>query len=456
MVNSILKPWPRISQSSFSSLAGVFLFSIRLIMFSSLFLLAFLYTGVQAHSPHRNFVSYRSSLIAPTTTPTPTARILPRDGSLPCQMNNTQGLPPLCLQIPLTANDSNGTVSVTTTAPPTQVPTPPAPSCSMQDQDPDQGITSEYCVCQGSVTLPLLTPSSTAVATESCAYPSLPGSSSQIMPSTGFDSTTTNSGLCLICSEVVNNEDACTTIPTPTCFPEKAQATVQAGSSPVHVGTLTGEPLYTSISSALESICPSVTQTESMTTCSTDSVSIGDIDYVESDSLLDDGKLVVKVLASAYNDTGLRDAMIHSAALTANNSAQGSRCYDQSYEVLVKRSEVEPWSFWTDPMGFKYRSALSKRDRPVPTQEHRNFCNAACFAGVQYYDKFWRMAENPGSTAYIDASWEFETGPGGDFDCEFLEGLIDALAIVAPEFTVGDVELGEEIGAICAEAMDHS
>lgn len=39
----------------------------------------------------------------------------------------------------------------------------------------------------------------------------------------------------------------------------------------------------------------------------------------------------------------------------------------------------------------------------------------------------------------------------GDFLCEFLEVLTDALAVVEPEFAVGEVELGEGIAAICGD-----
>ena len=392
---------------------------------------------------HRSFLSQFPATTAP-------ARLVARQNGA-CNMNSTDGAPPLCLQnVPVNyaAQSSN---NATVTSPPAS--TGPTPSCSLQNEDPDQGITSEYCIREGSKTLPLLTPASTAVATESCAYKSLPTSGSEITPTTGFHSTTTNSALCEICSQVVINEDSCTTISN--CLPEKAQATVQAGSSPVHVGTLTGEALYASISSALDQLCPSVTQTESMTSCSTDSVTIGDIDYVDGGSLAQDGELVVKVDSSAYNDTNLRNAMINSAALTANNSAQGSRCYSQSYTVEeLRKREISSQSFWADPLGNIYRG-LQKRDHPYPVQESQTFCNAASFAGVQYYNQFWRLAPNPGSSDYIDAEWSFQAGPGGDFDCEFLSGLIDALGIIEPEFMVADIELGKAIDAVCTLAMEH-
>ncbi|KAL8700354.1 MAG: hypothetical protein Q9201_005493 [Fulgogasparrea decipioides] len=119
-----------------------------------------------------------------------------------------------------------------------------------------------------------------------------------------------------------------TTAPTSTQSTLSAHASVQAGSSPVHVGTLTGDALSTSIASALDKICPSVTL-NSATACDTGSVTIHDIDYKgDEDTLNHYGTLEVKVEASSYNESAIRKAMIDAAALTAMHSAVGSNCYD--------------------------------------------------------------------------------------------------------------------------------
>lgn len=68
----------------------------------------------------------------------------------------------------------------------------------------------------------------------------------------------------------------------PNCVPATVTgpATIELGSSAVNIGTLTSTALYTSISSALEKICPTVNQTTELTHCATDTVTIKDIDYV--------------------------------------------------------------------------------------------------------------------------------------------------------------------------------
>lgn len=103
-------------------------------------------------------------------------------------------------------------------------------TCSLQNQDPDQGINSQYCLCQSSVTLPLLSIASTARATEACHYTTIPSSRPPKTIATGFHSTTTNSALCEVCSKVVNNEDSCTTISG--CLPQAAKASVTVATSP--------------------------------------------------------------------------------------------------------------------------------------------------------------------------------------------------------------------------------
>ena len=192
-----------------------------------------------------------------------------------------------------------------------------------------------------------------------------------------------------------------------------------------------------------------------MTSCSTGTVTIGKIPYSDGASgpLEQDGKLVVKVDASQYNVTSLRDAMINSAALTAMNSAVGtSNCYTAHY--AVEKLRKRDMYFW-NPMR-RWLGLEAKRDHPYRQSESATWCNAASFAGVQYYDQYWRLQPTPGSTDYIDASWDFQVGPGGAFACEFIHDLIDALGVIQPEFAIEDIELGEAIGAACTAAMDHA
>ena len=321
----------------------------------------------------------------------------------------------------------------------------PTPSCSMQFEDPDRGIASAYCVCDDSITLPLQSALTTAVVTESCHYLSIP-ISAQITPTTTLDPATTDTKYCQVCTLVVNNEGSCSTIPG--CIVQTGAVTVQAGSSPVHVGTLTSTELYTSVSNALETLCPPATQTTSMTACSTDSVTVKGINYVDDLFISTDGELVISVKSSQYNLTSLRDAMIKSAAMTAQNAATGNNCYNKTYDVESLKARDGLSSLWSPRL-------FARSDHPYAQEVKSTFCNTVGFAGVNYYDPYWRVQASPGATDWIDARWSFHVGPGGDFACELLQDFVDAFAIVEPEFAVEDTKLGNAIDVLCKEILDE-
>lgn len=304
--------------------------------------------------------------------------------------------------------------------------------CTYVGEEPP-AVSTAYCSCQGAQTMPLTSiPGSAVPEASSCAYKNFPGTSADVSITNGLGPVTTDMADCLAGSRYAINGGDMTSVPG--CVPQQAKATVQAGSSPVHVGTLTGTALYTSISSALESICPSVIQTTSAETCETGTITIKYIDYVDPvHGTLAQGELDVQVQSSSYNVTSLRDAMIQAAAPTAQNSANGSNCYDATCVVPGKRKRWGSAPFSSLPrrwlsLGDSERGApgitdaengLSRRNMIMPenTPEKMQLCNAAGFAGVQYYSPFWRTAENPGSTDQIDAEWKFKVGMDGLLQC---------------------------------------
>lgn len=192
-----------------------------------------------------------------------------------------------------------------------------------------------------------------------------------------------------------------------------------------------------------------MTQTKSSTACETGSVTVSKIEYVSAGSLDSNGRLEIKVAASSYNSTTLRDAMIKSAALTAQKgSEQQSSCSNQTYTTYVKRDVPPP----PPSRIFGRRSAFFQ---PEPVEHKGLFCNTASFAGVGYFGAEWRKAQHPGAEAYIDATWDFQADPTGDFLCDFIEDLEVGLAVVAPEFVAGDLALVPEIQAFCGGTFDR-
>jgi len=341
--------------------------------------------------------------------------------------------------------------------------------CTYVGEEPP-AVSTAYC-SRGAQTLPLTSiPGSAVPEASSCAYTNLPGTSADVSITNGLGPVTTDMADCLAGSRYAINGGDMTSVPG--YFSQQAKATIQAGSSPVHVGTLTGTALYTSISIALESICPPVSQTTSATTCETSTVTIKHIYYVDPvDGTLAQGELDVQVQSSSYNVTSLRDAMIQAAALTAQNSANGSNCYDATYIVPGKRKRWGSAPLSSLPrrrlsVGDLERGApgirdteygLARRNMIMPENipEKMQLCNAAGFAGVQYYSPYWRTAENPGSTDWIDAEWKFKVGMDGLLQCDSIAGLVEAFGAIQPEFEAPAAALAKGIQVVCQNAMDH-
>jgi hypothetical protein len=344
-----------------------------------------------------------------------------------CTMSPQTSLSAATLENPLPASDYG--TSIVTTAPSTGAPVPTTLSCSLQKSDPDEGINLPYCVCEGSVTLSVQTGAQVTAPAESCAFTALPGASAQITTTANLGPASTNTAMCEVCTPVVNNEDSCSTIPG--CVIQTGAVTVFAGTSPVLVGTLTGSALYTSVSKALETLCPIVSQTTYMTNCSTDTVTIGNIDLIDSSDDLDSGgELQITVESSGYNVTSMRDAIIQSVALTVQNAATGSNCYSVEYNVEeTKKRDLGLFS--------QFSGLLDERDRPYIARANTTFCQTVGFASVGYYGPYWHIDDVKLPTNYIYPHLRFAVAPDGDFLCELLNEIVDAFAIVEPEFAIG-------------------
>ena len=308
-------------------------------------------------------------------------------GTPGCAVNSKHKRQGVCALPGAAASVGGGApTSTSTTAASSTAPAPtPAPTCYQQNEDPDQGIQQQGCICnQGTVTetLPLL---ATGVDySSSCAYTALTGAST-IAITANFGPAVTNSMICSVCSPVENNGATCTSLSN--CLPQTPTATIQIGSSPVPVGTLTSDALSSAISSAISSLCPPVTQTTTSTTCDeTSKVTIPNIAYIDGGTLATDGELIVQIDSSGYNDTALLSPLAGMAALSISSSATGGNCYEADY--TVEELKAKRW----------YSSALDagmglipfyKRDHPYPVQEKIELCNAGHFASPQIYSQWY-------------------------------------------------------------------
>lgn len=305
-------------------------------------------------------------------------------GAAACAGSNKHKRQGACA-LPGAAADDSGATPSTTTGPITTAPaTTPVPTCYQQNEDPDQGILQQGCICsQGTITktLPLL--ATDVDPSSSCAYTDI-STQSTIAISTNFGPAVTNSMICSVCSPLQDNVATCTSLPN--CLPQTPTATIQIGSSPVPVGTLTSTSLSSAISAAVSSLCPPVTQTTTSTTCDeTSKIVIPNIAYIDEGSLATDGELLVQIDSSGYNDTALLGPLAGMAALSISSSAAGNNCYTADY--TAEDYKAKRW----------YSSALDttlssipfyKRDHPYPVPETIELCNCGDFAAPQIYGQW--------------------------------------------------------------------
>ena len=319
---------------------------------------------------------------------------------------------------------------------------PPSITCFQQDDDPDSGTRQQGCICNSGTiteTLPLL--STNVPYASSCAYTEL-NPSNTIAITTDWGPAMTNTQICSVCTPTTDYGAKCTSIPN--CLPETPSATIQIGSSPVPVGTLTSTELVSSISSAISALCPLAS-----TGCDQETkIAIQGIVYVEEEYKYDDGVLQVQIDSAAFKQAGdsiVRSAFFGMAAQSFAAAAAGSNCANASYTVEDLRKRRDDHAVGNNDTS---SAALEPRDRPYPVQEEIVLCNAGHFASPQYYAQDWREAENPGPQDYISVEINFQTGPGGDLICDFIKEFSELVEVVftpelLPEEQAADNEIGK-------------
>ena len=75
-------------------------------------------------------------------------------------------------------------------------------------------------------------------------------------------------------------------------------------------------------------------------------------------------------------------------------------------------------------------------------------------ASVGCYGQYWHVDDVTSPTAWIYPHWEFSKGADDDFFCNLLMDLVNAFAVFAPEFAIGDIELGGAVELICKDTED--
>lgn len=165
---------------------------------------------------------------------------------------------------------------------------------------------------------------------------------------------------------------------------EPPVATMELGSSQVNVGsTMTGEALFTSVSNALTSLCPTPTSQGAWTACQTGTVTVGKAAYLNNGEP-EDGDVTLKVTDAQYNDTNHWNLFINMIAGAANASATGSNC------------KPIDWSYVTDVGKREERDIFGRMIAPPEPIQHKGtstFCNMNGFLDTQWYNGVQETAQ---------------------------------------------------------------
>ncbi|KAF7959507.1 hypothetical protein EAE96_001123 [Botrytis aclada] len=305
----------------------------------------------------------------------------------------------------------------------------------LMHEDPDAG-TPPICQCSNGVNIPPVTSTNTAGQTvKYCPWTTLP---TQAMKTTKPSAPPTTSApyqftytdpygkvkLCQSSSIAYLAGYTLTECKSSTAVIYNPPiASMEMGSSKVNVGTsMTGEILFTSVSNALTSLCPTPTSSGVWTSCKTGTIELGDTTWL-NDNSREDGKVTSKVTDAQYNTTDYLDMFINMIASTANVSATESNC------KLLEWEEIS----------WKKRDAFASNEPQGPTTERgrAHFCNMNGFLDTQFYDGIQETAK----------MW-FETEFG--FELEVLGNIFDA---IFPEF-IWLIETGVKLGEIACDAAE--
>lgn len=350
------------------------------------------------------------------------------------------------------------------------------PACDLHNQDPDQGITQAYCLCDSSVTLTPLSIPTNGHPSDSCAYTTIP-KTGEISITTVKQTYTSN---CHVCTEIEFNPPTCTST-VPGCTPTTATSAtptstfvVNLSNNTVHAGNANdannGADFRNNIMSTLKSACPETKSGQAGQCDTTKKYQIHDIwTVVEGGDM--DGTLSFQFEDSRYLSTGERDRML-AVAVGSFQQAVGKSCSKVKYSYpldptesgchppekrhLVPRIPIGPGDTTYGQTPDACHSDMNICNGP----DHISMLSPECrlgnsltsFTGVE-------LAGSEGPyTNHMNIHVSFEIGNGKDsafneFICEMIiDGLAALVNVVAPELAVGDWVSAEELQEIlCAQ-----
>lgn len=229
------------------------------------------------------------------------------------------------------ATTATGAPKTTTGAPHPTTAAPSMPKCYLQNQDPDQGITTRACVC-GSTTLPLLKVPSATVVDQSCSYTAMPSSHVSNPISIETEVWTRNCQACTLVGGIAD-KPSCTSVSkcTPTASVSATPSfAVFLSNNSIPIGAENnlnnGDDMRKAAYSKLRALC-----SDKANMCdSTTGAVIEHIPTIMNDRI-DYETLTFTIQDSHYDKPADRDRMLGAAIATWQQAAAKS-CKDVEYK----------------------------------------------------------------------------------------------------------------------------
>ncbi|KAI0185817.1 hypothetical protein EV127DRAFT_411837 [Xylaria flabelliformis] len=343
-------------------------------------------------------------------------------------------------------------------------------SCELHNQDPDQGITQAYCLCNGSITLTPLP--ATSQYSESCAYTTIPASTAFATVTTQTDIWTSNCNACTIIGGIADQE-TCTTVAgcTPTATPVPTIAAWVGNLSTVNIGNAEdgngGMDLAQEMFTKLKGMCSSGSG------CVSDHAEMDNVETIILDSE-QSLKPAMYLQAAQYSSQAVLEKMLSvgiASWISVLNNEDLMLCKEVEYEAdadetgsgcgqgpihssrLRRKVHRETGELLWERRGLVEERNLTERcvdncDHPLVCHYQARMCSAPNEITVV-------MAGDGGPyTNHLNIGVTLDKIDDG-FPCEEVaEAIMAALAVLAPELLGADAFEGVELEAICGVLED--
>ncbi|KAI1320050.1 hypothetical protein F5Y16DRAFT_417644 [Xylariaceae sp. FL0255] len=337
-------------------------------------------------------------------------------------------------------------------------------SCDIYGQNPDQGITSAYCLCEGSITAPLqLPPSSIPITDEdmSCYYTTAPTSTATITRP-----TTTWTDACSACTLVGGVADSATCTSVSGCVaPPTATASVYlAVNNTISVGTANSAgrnvTFLQNIINNMTALCTG-NFVGAYCNASPNAYTIPDINTlvgVGSDTEEDTIELGFTIPVSQVSNQNLAKWML-ATGLVGWQQAVGQSCFKVGYTIIVNDGTdcdsvpplrkrdlnlLEVTRIQRTTPAFSAGVLEERQGEGVPPQEPEcNLVATLCSGPTSFV-----VTQGANIIEVQIGLVEQKKSAWDEFICEFIVDVLDELALVV------EAEQPELLAGITAEDID--